>query len=290
MVRRPLLALVITAACAGATGPAHADTLLNSVEGGQHLASGSRYTAWSAPAGNGRFKLVLRGAGGRAEDAPIPTFGAPVDAAIGFTRHEFEGRERVAVYSRCEGRSTTRGCDVYQYSLGSRTERRVPKLAVAGVSETAPSISFGSYAFVRRGGARPGTYVLPADGKADRLDGRLARETAITEDRVVFLLPGDEIRWRPVFAGRVRTIGRAPAGRAFSLMATRYRIGWLERRGGRVTARLSDRIDSGTATVRSGRRTLPASTTSASVSDSNLNRYLDATGLHLVSPNLFPST
>lgn len=288
MLRRLALPLTIAAACTATAAPAHADTLLTAVSGGQHLTSGGGYAAWSTPAGNSRFKLVVRTPSGRVEDAPIPTFGAPVDAAIGSTRTAFP-RSLVAVYSRCEGRSATRGCDVHQYDLRARTERRVPRLATAGVSETAPSISSGSYAFVRRDGARPGTYVLPEGGTADRLDRRLAQETAVTESRAVFLLPGDRILWRALFAGRVRTIGRAPAGRAFSLVATRYRIGWLERGGDRVTARLSDRIESGTATIRTGRRTLPASTTSVSVNASNVDRYLDATGLHAVTPNLFPS-
>ena len=284
MLRRSLITLAVATA-ATAAAPAHADSLLAPVEGGQHLTAGGGYAAWSAPAGAGRHKLVVRAPGGAVSDAPIPTFGAPVDASIGSTRTAFP-RALVAVYSRCTGTSAVRGCDVYAYDLKARRERQVAALSSAA-SVTTPSISYGTYAFVRRGGSSPGTYVQPAGERADRVDRRLARETVVTESRVAYLVPGDRIAWRALFAGRVREIGRARSGRAFSLMATRYRIGWLERTGNRVTARLTDRIEGGTATVRSGRRTLPGSTTSASMNATHVDRYLDAAGLHAITPNLF---
>lgn len=267
------------------TPGAHADSLVTPVDGGRHLAAAGGYAAWSAPAGAGRYKLVVRGPDGQVADARIPTFGSPVDASIGSTRTAFP-RSLVAVYSRCTGRSAVTGCDVYSYDLKGRRERKVPGLARPGVSETAPSISYGTYAFVRRGGARRGTYVL-AGGSAERVDRRPARETVVTESRVAFLLPGDRIAWRALHAGRVRTIGRAPRGRAFSLVANRYRIGWLERGTNGVVAKLSGRIEGGTASVATGRRALPATTTSAAMGATNLDRYLDAEGLHAVSPNLF---
>ncbi|MBJ7330415.1 MAG: hypothetical protein JHC95_10995 [Solirubrobacteraceae bacterium] len=264
-----------TLAALGAATPAAADTLLVPATGAQHLAGGGGYAAWSAPAGDGRFKLVVREPGGAVADAPISTFRAPVDPSIGSTRTAFP-RSLVAVYSRCAGST----CAVWQYDLRTRRERRLAALGNA----TAPSVSYGSYAFVRRA---QGTFVKPEGEPARRVDTASARETAITESRVVYLTPGDQIRWRSVFAGRVRTIGRAPRGRAFSLVATRYRIGWLQREGGRVAAKLSDRIEGGSASVRTGRRTLPASTTGASMNATNVDRYLDAGGLHRVTPNLF---
>jgi hypothetical protein len=54
------------------------------------------------------------------------------------------------VYSRCEGRSSRLGCDVYAYDLRANAEERVDAISTTGASENAPSLSGGVFAYVRR--------------------------------------------------------------------------------------------------------------------------------------------
>ena len=229
---------------------------------------------------------MTRAPDGIIQAANIKSFDAPPDASISAT--SFAGPERrvVAVYSRCRGASATKGCDIFQYDLGAGSERKLTRISTKAGSETAPSVFMESYAFARRGGPRPGTYT--ADRRhVRRVDSRAARETAVTHSRVAFRV-GDRIIMSQLAGRRRRTIA---TGRGiFSVVLTRYRVGWLQRAGHRTLAFETDRINfSGSVTVRQGTHDLPASTQSAVTDGRRMVEYLDATGVKRAQPPLFGS-
>jgi hypothetical protein len=228
---------------------------------------------------------MIRAPGGHIAAAAIRDFGSPPDASIGTVSTLTPGDRRfVAVYSRCSGFSTTQGCDIYRYDLAARIERKMKRFSTGTGSETAPSVSAGSYAFVRRGGHRPGTYTATRS-RLRRIDSRLARETAVTQSRVAFRT-GAAIYMSQLNGRRRRTIATGLG--IFSVVITRYRVGWLQRAGHRTLAYMTDRIDpSGNVTIRQGRRDLPASTQSAVADASRIVEYLGATGVKRAVPPLF---
>jgi hypothetical protein len=290
-------AVLAVAALLAAAPAAHADTLLAPAPGAKHVTAAGDWAAWAAPAAGGRFKLVIRAPGGAIADAAIPTFGAaPVPD---FGRDAFTEERQVLVYSRCAGASTVKGCDVYAYNPQTKTERKVQGASSKAYSETAPSIASGSVSFVRRGGANNGVYVSlgRAGGRAphvNRIDGHIARATSVSVSRVTFLYRNgkgsDDLTLAQLDGANKRLIRRAAPGIVFSPQLTRYKVGWLERAGGIVNAKLTDRINPSdtTPTIRTGRRALPATTQSAAISnDRFFDVYVDAEGVKRPSPALF---
>ena len=272
---------------------AHADTILASAPGAENLGAAGGYAAWAAPAAQGRWKLVVRAPDGSVADAPVPTFGSAPDISVG--SDAFVQQQIAIVYSRCAGSSATKACDVYSYNTNSKTERKVSGASSAGYSETSPSISSGRIAFVRRGGARPGTYVaIPRfetkSMHVNRVDSHVAREVAVSQSRVVFLYRNangqDDLTLAQLDGTRKRLIVRAKAGTIFSPVITRYKVGWLQRSGSDVLAKLTARINPSTTKpdVRTGTRPLPASTDSATADSSIITTYLDAEGVKRISP------
>jgi hypothetical protein len=272
-------ALLVLAPCAGA-----ADPLIIVAAGAKNLAAGDGWRAWAAPTARGRWQLVTRTPDGTIQAANIKDFGAPPDASISATSFAGPDRRVVAVYSRCQGASATKGCDVFQYDLAAGSERKLTRISTKAGSETAPSISMAGYAFARRGGPRPGTYTATR-GHVRRVDSRIARETAVTHSRVAFRV-GDAIIMSQLDGRRRRTIATGLG--IFSVVLTRYRVGWLERAGHRTLAFMTDRINpSGSVTVRQGTHDLPASTQSAVTDSSRIVEYLRATGVKRAEPPLF---
>jgi hypothetical protein len=141
-----------------------------------------------------------------------------------------------------------------------------------------------SYAFARRGGPRPGTYTA-SRRHVRRVHSRVARETAVTHSRIAFRV-GDSIIMSQLAGHRRRMIA---IGRGiFSVVLTRYRVGWLDRAGHRTLAFMTDRINpTGSVNVRQGTHDLPASTQSAVTDSSRITEYLDATGVKRAEPPLF---
>jgi len=288
--RRAIAALIAASSAAGvlAQAPAaHADPLVIPVTGARNLAAGGGWHAWTAPAPGGRWRLVTQAPDGTIQAARTADFGAPPDASIGATAFGVADKRIVAVYSRCKGSSATDRCDVFQYDLAAGTERKVARISTAAGSETAPSIASGHLAFVRRGGPRPGTYTATRR-RISRIDSRAARETAVTPSRVAYRI-GDSIVMSQLDGARRRTL---VSGRpVFSVVITRYRVGWLQRAGHRTLALMTDRINpSGSVTIRRGTHDLPASTQSAAADDSRIVEYLGSTGIKRAAPPLFPST
>jgi len=289
--------LALATATLIAAPSARADTLLAPAPGARHVTAVGDWTAWAAPAAGGRFKLVIGAPDGSVTDAAIRTFGAPPDADFG--GDAFVQQRQVVVYSRCSGASTIRGCDIYLYDPQTKRERKVRGASSKTYSETAPSIASGSVAFVRRGGRRNGVYVAvgAAGGRAphlNRIDGHPARETAVSVSRVAFLYRNskgsDDLTLSQLDGTRKRLIRRASPGVLSSPQITRYKVGWLERAGGVVNAKLTDRINPSDTkpTIRTGSRPLPESTTSVAISsDRYIDIYADAEGVKRLSPPIF---
>jgi hypothetical protein len=273
------VALLVFAPCAGA-----ADALVIAAPGAKNLAAGEGWRAWAAPTARGRWQLVIRAPDGTIQAANIKSFGVPPDASISETSFAGPDRRVVAVYSRCRGASATKGCDIFQYDLAAGSERKLTRISTRAGSETAPSTFMASYAFARRGGPRPGTYTA-SRRHVRRVDSRVARETAVTHSRVAYRV-GDAIIMSQLAGHRRRTIA---TGRGiFSVVLTRYRVGWLERAGHRTLAFMTDRIKRrDSVTVRRGTHDLPASTQSAVTDSSRITEYLDATGVKRAEPPLF---
>ena len=176
------------------------------------------------------------------------------------------------------------GFDVYQYGLAAGTQRKLTRLSTAAGSETAPSIASGAYGFARRGGSRPGTYTATRT-RVRRIDARVARETAVTASRIAYRL-GDTIAMSALDGARRRTLVTGLP--VFSVVITRYRVGWLQRIGHRTLALMTDRINpSGKVTIRRGSHDLPASTQSAVADASRIVEYLGKTGIKRADPPLF---
>jgi hypothetical protein len=279
-------ALLTAAMCASRAAPsaAHADPLVVAVQGARNLAAGGGWRAWAAPKPDGRWQLVTRAPGGTIAAAPIADFGAPPDASIGSTAFGVAEKRVVAVYSRCRGTSATAGCDVYQYDLAAGTQRKLTRLSTQAGSEIAPSIASGVYGFARRGGSRPGTYTATRS-RVRRIDTRLARETAVTPSRIAYRV-GDTIAMSALDGARRRTLVTGLP--VFSVVITRYRVGWLQRIGHRTLALMTDRINpSGKVTIRRGSHDLPASTQSAVADSRRIVEYLGRTGIKRAVPPLF---
>lgn len=281
---RALRQLLLVAAGVLALAPAaQADPLIIAAPGAKNLAAGAGWRAWAAPKSRGRWQLVTRAPDGTILAANIKDFGAPTDSSIGSTTFAPADKRIVAVYSRCQGSSATKGCDVFQYDLAAGTERKLTRISTTAGSETAPSISVGSYAFARRGGPRAGTYTANRR-HVRRIDSRVALETAMTPSRVAFRI-GDGI-FMSQFDGRRRRAIATGLG-TFSVVLTRYRVGWLQRAGHRTLAFMTDRINPSDVTVRQGTHDLPASTQSAVTDSSRIVEYLGATGVKRADPPLF---
>lgn len=283
VLHKPLLVAGVLALAPAA----QADPLIVPAPGAKNLTAVDGWRAWAAPKTGGRWQIVTRTPDGTIQPADIAEFEALPDPSIGWTALAEPARRLVIVYSRCEGSSTTKGCDVFQYDVAYGAERKLAGLSTAKGSETAPSVAAGSYAFARRGGRRPGTYSAN-HSHVRRIDPRVARETALTPSRVAFrTADGVTLRW---FDGRHRhTLTASPY--TFGLVITRYRVGWLQGAGHRTLAFMTDRINpSGGATVREGAHDLPASTQSAVADSSGIVEYLGATGIKRADPPLFPVT
>lgn len=297
----PITALALGAGLLFAPA-ATADTLETPVERGANLASAAGWQAWSAAQSGGTHRLQLRRPDGTVLTPDIAAFGAPVDPSIG-TRGGADGintpasRRLSAVYSRCAGRSALAACDVYALDLTKLTEEKVTALASKAYSETVPSLTFGNWSFVRRGGGtRRGTYSYLERGRSRglvRLSPTLARETATSVGRMVFTYNssrgfGVQIR-QSSGDGRALVAAARLKQEPVSPQITRYRAGWLLP-GDAATRVFQTRRFAGsggpfTLTVEEAPRTLPEGVRSAAGDASTLfQRFLDARGVQRVDP------
>jgi hypothetical protein len=313
MIRQALalLSAVALSAAFALTPAARADTLIQPLSGAHNLTAAATGTtvapggqilrsagwlAWAQPSGGGRWRLGVRSPQGATTTPDIPDFGAAPDPSIGSDYLGTTGRTHLfVVYSRCSGTSAIAGCDVYRYDLVAGTEEKVAAISTAAASETAPSVRVGLWSFVRRGSgaSHPGVYVHTPNGGTRRLSSVLARETAMSVSRVAYAYNssnGGGVAIRRLSGdGGVVNATTHQAAVPSSLVATRYKYGWLMPAGDtgvsfRWTSRLSGRAT--TVTVRSGKRDLPASTNSITTDDRVPDKYLDQAGISTLGPPL----
>ena len=291
------LSVLLTAA------PAHADTLETSGLGAENIASAAGWQAWSTQLTDGTHRLRLRGPDGNVSTPAIGAFDAPVDPAIG-TRGGADAintpasRRLSAIYSRCAGASQLEGCDVYALDLTTQMETKVTALATRAYSETAPSLTFGNWSFVRRGsGPRTGTYSYlerSRSGRLVRLTPTMARETASTQGRMALTYRssrgfGVQIRKASGQDGALIAASGLES-EPTSPQITRYRVGWLEPGPAATRVLLSDRYLGSEnrqfpLNVHEAPRTLPAGVRSAAGDASALfTRYANASGIHRIDP------
>jgi hypothetical protein len=292
---RAILACAALAAAVLAP-PAQADTLIAAAPQARNLAQGGGWLAWAEPAElSPRWRLVVRSpAGVTSRPAIADFFGAP-DPSIGSDRFGISGRRLFVVYSRCVAYAE---CDVYRYDLTAGTERKVTAISTPTASETAPALRNGLWSFVRRGPgvARRGVYVYTPRGGVRRLSSLIARETAVSASRVAYAYGpqaggrGGGVAVRR-FSGRGGVVS-AVAGLHLvpsSLVATRYKFGWLIGKQNAIgvvwTSRLSGRATS--VTLHSSPRNLSSTTNSITTNDRVPDKYLDAVGIWSLSPSLF---
>ncbi len=300
----PGLAAVLGAgALLGAAVPAaaRADVLETAAPGAANLATSAGYQAWSAPQADGTHRLTIRRPDGSVLTPDIPAFGAPVDPALGTTLatrpagNDLAGRSFSAVYARCEGSSTTEGCDIHRYDIFRDVEERVERLATRAYSETAPSVNFGGWAVVRRGGARPGTYSYSSfSDRLRRLTSTVALETAASAARLAFTYRssrGYGVQVRNAAGTRVLVPASGLRDAPRSVQVTRYRVGWLLP-GADATRVFQTRRFAGSGgpfplEVVEAPRTLPAGVTAAAGDASFLfRRYVDAEGVKTIDPSI----
>ena len=123
---------------------ASADQVLVADPSADLLSAYGGSAAWSRIAGPG-YRLVIR-SDGRTEDARVRSFRHPVDVDLGPARRR--GRT-VAVYARCK--ASLRDCDLFEYSLRDKRERKLRSVSSRRRSEYAPSVWRGRYLFGRSG-------------------------------------------------------------------------------------------------------------------------------------------
>jgi hypothetical protein len=301
---RRLAAVLGAGALLGAAVPAaaHADRLETPAAGAANLAASGGFQAWSAPQADGTHRLTIRRPDGTVLVPDIPAFGAPVDPALGTSLginpagNDLAGRSFSAVYARCAGASATQGCDIFRYDIFRGVEERVDRLSTRTYSETAPSVSLGTWAVARRGGPRPGTYAyFSANGRLRRLTSTVALETAASPTRVAFTYrssrgAGVQVRRASGEGGAlVPVAGLSVVPR--SVQVTRYRVGWLLP-GADATRVFQTRRFAGSGgpfplEVVEAPRTLPAGVTAAAGDASFLfRRYVDAEGVKTIEPSI----
>jgi hypothetical protein len=170
--------LAVLVGCLAVAAPAGADDLETPAPRATDLAAAGGWQAWAVPTPEGRWRLTIRAPGGAVSQPAIPDFGFPPNPSIGSDRLAAGGRRLLAVYSRCVGRSSRIGCDVYAYDLRAGVEERDAAISTMGASETAPSLARGVWAFVRRGDgvSRKGVYAVNGDRRG-AVPGESARRS-----------------------------------------------------------------------------------------------------------------
>lgn len=273
---------------------AHADTLLTPSKGAVNLTRGGGWHAWAAPQDGGGYRLVLRTPGGEVVVPQIPAFGAAPDPSIGSDRFA-AGRRLLVAYSRCSGASTTRGCDVWALDTTTLREAKVAALSSRTYSETAPSVQYGRWAFVRRGkGRSTGVHSWSAGNRVRRITGTLARETATNATRVAYTYNsrrggGVAVRRVSGQGGAILAASRLPVVPT-DVNLTRYQAAWLvPGQGAFVTERFAGSGgENARPAVKPASRQLPAGTVSLALGASSTDAdVLTADGLVRPSPPLF---
>ena len=260
----------ITGAAAAAlivAAPAAADVAVSSDPTAGSLSALDGVVLWTRsempdPYGLEQFRLVAR-ARGRTSDLRIKAFLHPVSADLG--RNASGGL--VAVYDRCRiGAGGLPNCDLYEYSFGTRRERRLRSLSTRRRAESAGSRWGRQYTFMRYNRTL-GFHFFERDAGIyrsrgpTRISGDLADQTDLRGGLVAWSVgnhfrPGREtaVRLTRLAGGRVCTVANARRGEEAGESVTQVsdaiiaggRIWWLFQR----LARAGDPSSPATAYVR----------------------------------------
>lgn len=298
MSRRTRTAAAVAAAALAFAAPASADTLVAAAPEARNLAVGGGWYAWAAPTVDGRWRLTIRNPDTGVVSVPdIPEFGSPPDPAIGSDTVDGDLGERrlVVAYARCDGTSSTKGCDIWKLDIETREESRVEGLSSDRDSETAPSVDLGTWSYVRRGAgaARKGVYVRTRGGRTRRLSSTIARETSTNGTRVAYAYNsskgGGVALRRASGEGGVDILTSRRDEIPSSLVTTRYRAAWLEAARAFQTTRFGGSGGPKTPEAVAASRSLPAGVDSIATNGSVVFRYLDGRGVTSIDPPLFAS-
>ena len=211
-----------------ASTPAAADSVLAADATARNVSAYGTTSAWSRQAADGSYRLVVMGASRVPADAPVRRSNAHFDPDVGPTTRN----TRYVVYSRCTTPATKRGCDVYGYDPGTRTERKLTAISARDRSETAPSYFKGALAFGRNG-TRRGLYIARPGHKPRRIAAAVPSETDLSATHVI--TNGEEIVVRRRDGSRPRSFdqnygGEEAVSRASSPVLSRSSAFWI--RGG----------------------------------------------------------
>jgi hypothetical protein len=236
--RRSLHLTATTLLAAGAAGllssaPASADTVTVADATAQNVTAYASTSAWSRRDADGRYRLVVATASAAPHDAPVRSSSVPFDPDLGPTKTN----GRVVIYSRCAEGSATKACDVYEYDVGARVERKVGAVSGRATSEIGPSYFKGTIAFGRTG-TRGGLFVKRPGKATRRIWSKVADQTDLSATKVIARGggPGGVIRYSGLDGLHARNVGEGQRGEeAESLVAspvlTRYRAFWLAQSG-----------------------------------------------------------
>lgn len=212
------------------------------------LSADASALAWAERAGE-RWRLVVRTRHGELQRPRVPTFVVAPEAELGTLR----GGRQVLTYARCVGRSATRGCDARVVDLAGGRERAVEGLSSSSVSETSPDVFGGRWAYVARGGPRPGLTVREPDDTVRRLSSRTPSDVSLRGMTVAAIDRQNVLLVDTAVPGRVRRIRSAPGPRPQSVSMSNYRALWRE--GNRLVA--STRVDVGSPVTALQGRVIP---------------------------------
>jgi hypothetical protein len=272
--------ILATIALAAAPAAAGADTLLAPAPGAVNLASGGGYLAWFAPERDTGWKLVVRNPDGTVVEPDVPGFSGPTQLSIGSDITGSFDRTLVVAYARSDG-------DIHTLDLRTGREQRIRELSTRAYREYAPQIELGAYAFVRRGGKRPGIYAARRGGAVRRVSSDTPADLAFNGSRVAYP-KGNTIVVRRI-SGRGPDVVYRAGSRPSSPAMTRYRVAWLERATGTVrqTARFGGSGKSATRVVQTAGRKVPSTQSIVMDRSQSANTFLDAEGVKRAEPPLF---
>ncbi len=281
--RLPLAAVV--AALVLPAPAALADDLLAPAPGAVNLAAGGGWAAWAAPAEDTGWNLVVRAPDGTVT-TPVGGFAGPPAPAIGSGRRSGpQARQLLVAYARPD--ATGDDTDIFQLDLRTGRESRVAALATDRYRESAPSVQYGAFTFVRRGGPRNGVHLWSSVRGVRRVSPDTPRTTSFNGSRVAYA------QGRSVVVRRVSREGRPLVQRTpsvpRSVQLSRYRVGWLLAGGGIFQ---TQRFGGSGATLPEGAavegtRALPPSTQSIAFEDRRLRLFVDAEGVKRANPAPF---
>ena len=275
-------AAAAVAAFAALPAVASADSLIAATpQGSQNLTANGGYMAWAQPdqpAGSG-FRIVLRAPDGTVTTPDIPVFEEVPDPSIGTTTTAAANRRVILTYTR-EG-------DVYSYDIAAGRETKVAG-ASSGAVERAADVVYGTYAFVRVNGSKPGIYTWSPRKGARRVSADVPRELAFNGSRVAYALGTSVIIRRVSGEGQVARIRNG--ARPESVLLSRYRASWLVGDDAYRTDGFggSGRPDAANASVK-GARPIAGAVSIALGRGDRVHYVLDAEGVKRLDPTPFGS-